>query len=397
MFIIVANFYAVLAFILYSLLRKGLRVLGKRSLFVVTWLLLFLRLLLPFSFTQNISRVLMFRKSIPVINPSRFPPINSTILKISLLLQQFKTIYLIGMMIWAVVYIYRFLLTIRFVKNQEANSYVDQRFSRDKITVYRSKNLDYPFSFSLLNSSIFIPEEYKKNLPLERYVLLHEIEHVAHRDSYILIVLSILKTLYWINPVIYLFCKNISNDLEILCDQAVLRKIGREKTEEYARSLVSVAMGDSASNTELCNSYANKFLKERIMNMKEKKRTRALYGLVILGLVFLLGFIFATEVLGYASVKISVEEPGESWSTNQNGESVGVSLTDGGALEAKMPDLVYARGIDGNYGYIRLKEKMQNSDANEDSSCGWSLYAEDGVTVIGSFMPQEPENIQMND
>ncbi len=72
-----------------------------------------------------------------------------------------------------------------------------------------------------------------------RVVLFHEIVHVAHRDSAILVATRFLCGLLWFNPIMWFAHRRLRLDVERACDDQVLTLTGRP--ERYARELVGMA------------------------------------------------------------------------------------------------------------------------------------------------------------
>ncbi len=86
----------------------------------------------------------------------------------------------------------------------------------------------------------------QKELPEQqlRLVLLHEIEHIRlNHIWYKTIIVAVLTTFYWWNPVLWLAYRLTCRDMELACDEAVLEELKPEERREYARTLVELGSG----------------------------------------------------------------------------------------------------------------------------------------------------------
>lgn len=86
----------------------------------------------------------------------------------------------------------------------------------------------------------------QKELPEQqlRLVLLHEIEHIRlNHIRYKTIIVAVLTTFYWWNPVLWLAYRLTCRDMELACDEAVLEELKPEERREYARTLVELGSG----------------------------------------------------------------------------------------------------------------------------------------------------------
>ena len=86
----------------------------------------------------------------------------------------------------------------------------------------------------------------QKELPPEqmRLVLLHEAEHIRLNHPYFkAIAVMGLTLLFWWNPILWLACRLTCRDMELACDQAVLKKLEPAERRDYARTLVELGSG----------------------------------------------------------------------------------------------------------------------------------------------------------
>lgn len=85
----------------------------------------------------------------------------------------------------------------------------------------------------------------QKELPEKQMelVLRHELAHVKGRHVWAKGLVMALMLFYWWNPIIWAAYRLTSRDIELACDEAVLKTLDREERREYARTLVELASG----------------------------------------------------------------------------------------------------------------------------------------------------------
>ena len=125
----------------------------------------------------------------------------------------------------------------------------------------------------------------------------HELWHIRRKDTHTKFFLRFCKALGWIHPFVWLAIKKAEEDLELSCDEAVLRGADRERRETYAQLLLSVA-GDS-SGFSTCLSASARTLRYRLKAVMPGKRKR-------LG-IFLLAAVTFLSYLSIGNLAVSTE------------------------------------------------------------------------------------------
>lgn len=75
----------------------------------------------------------------------------------------------------------------------------------------------------------------------ENTVLLHELLHLRSRDTFWTLVICLLRSLHWCNPLLVWCARKASADLESRCDQRVLERLEGEERRDYGRILLGMA------------------------------------------------------------------------------------------------------------------------------------------------------------
>lgn len=156
-----------------------------------------------------------------------------------------------------------------------------------------------PFTLGLIHPKIYVPD----TLAGEEldYIICHEKMHI-HRKDYLVKNLAFLVTaVYWFNPLVWTAFYFMERDMEMSCDEAVLREKGEEIKRSYSQSLLNFAGGECpAAVTPL--TFGENSVKQRVKNVlrykEAKKWTLGLGIAVILAVTALLFTVRGVQAQG---------------------------------------------------------------------------------------------------
>ncbi len=158
--------------------------------------------------------------------------------------------------------------------------------------VFVSERLKTPFVMGFLHPVIYLPEGLSG---AERaYVLEHERTHIGRRDPIVKLGAFLLMCIHWFNPVLWLSFFLMCKDMEMSCDEKVIKTLSEnhsvETKKDYASTLLSLASNHQFSfGGPLAFGEGN--IKKRIANVLQyKKRTvavSAVLAAVVLAVIFL--------------------------------------------------------------------------------------------------------------
>ena len=107
--------------------------------------------------------------------------------------------------------------------------------------VYLADHIGAPFVLGLVRPRIYLPSALPE---AEReYILLHERCHIRHLDHVVKLLAFLALCLHWFNPLVWLFFTLLGKDMEMRCDETVLRTLGAEVRADYSASLLRLATG----------------------------------------------------------------------------------------------------------------------------------------------------------
>jgi len=143
-----------------------------------------------------------------------------------------------------------------------------------------------PFSF--FNYIIYNPNSYScKDLEI---ILNHEKAHGRQLHSLDILITQLFATLLWVNPIVWLYKKDIQQNLEFLADRSAVSRLPSK--QNYQRTLLKVSVAPFC--TSITNNFYNSLIKKRIVMLNQStSKTRNLwkYTLILPALaLFLMSF-----------------------------------------------------------------------------------------------------------
>lgn len=107
--------------------------------------------------------------------------------------------------------------------------------------VWEHPDLASPFLLGVFRPRIYLPA----HLPAKTrfFVLAHERAHLRRFDHIVKPICYLALALHWFNPAAWIAFLLLSRDLEVACDQSVLRALGSQVKADYSAALLSVAAG----------------------------------------------------------------------------------------------------------------------------------------------------------
>ncbi len=97
-----------------------------------------------------------------------------------------------------------------------------------------------PFILGIIRPGIYLPSDITEEHI--HYVIAHEQAHLKHKDHWWKLLGFLLLAVYWFNPLVaaayVLFCR----DIELACDETVIKNMKIEEKKAYSHALVSCSM-----------------------------------------------------------------------------------------------------------------------------------------------------------
>lgn len=158
--------------------------------------------------------------------------------------------------------------------------------------VYYADHIDTPFVFGVIHPRIYIPSDLQgRNLS---YVITHERVHIRRKDHLIKILAYIVASIHWFNPFAWIAFRTLGKDMEMSCDEEVLRIMGEDCRESYARELIELSSMEHHV-TPVPLAFGEENPKRRIKNIMKHKKPLVISLIVAFVLIIVLFFGFMTS------------------------------------------------------------------------------------------------------
>jgi beta-lactamase regulating signal transducer with metallopeptidase domain len=158
--------------------------------------------------------------------------------------------------------------------------------------VYEAENLKTPFVIGLFRPRIYIPSGISGEE--RRYIVLHERTHIRRRDHIVKMFAYYALCLHWFNPLAWAAFWLCGADMEMSCDERVLKELGGELRCDYSMSLVR-----AAANRRIWNGSPLAFgeggMKERVKNVLNFRKPSRIIVVAAIALAAALTIGFAVN------------------------------------------------------------------------------------------------------
>lgn len=105
--------------------------------------------------------------------------------------------------------------------------------------IYESEFVDSPFVFGVVKPNIYLPMHMDEGTAA--YVIAHEHAHLARRDHWWKVLGYLVLALHWFNPLVWLAYILFCRDIELACDEKVVKGLDGAARADYSQALLSCA------------------------------------------------------------------------------------------------------------------------------------------------------------
>ena len=109
--------------------------------------------------------------------------------------------------------------------------------------IYRSENISSPFVFGIIKPKIYLP--FDMNEKDISHVLAHERAHISRMDHIWKPLGFLLLTVYWFNPLVWFGYILLCRDIELACDEKVIKELGDDERADYSEALLACSINGS--------------------------------------------------------------------------------------------------------------------------------------------------------
>ena len=131
------------------------------------------------------------------------------------------------------------LATYTIISYQRLNRKVDTAVHY-KDNIFQSENVSSPFVLGIINPRIYLP--FSMNEQDMEHVVAHEQAHIRRKDHWWKPLGFLLLTIHWFNPLMWLAYVLLCRDIELACDEKVIKELGNEQRADYTQALVACSV-----------------------------------------------------------------------------------------------------------------------------------------------------------
>ncbi len=107
--------------------------------------------------------------------------------------------------------------------------------------IYIADDIDTPFVMGIFRPTIYLPGSLE---PWERtFIIAHERHHIKRGDHIFKALGFLALTIHWFNPFVWAAFALAGRDMEMSCDEAVIRRMGEDVRADYSAALLNLATG----------------------------------------------------------------------------------------------------------------------------------------------------------
>lgn len=189
---------------------------------------------------------------------------------------------------------------------------------RQKENIFQSDYITTPFVMGIFRPSIYLPSSLQQEE--KEYIILHEQIHIKRCDHIWRLFAFGALVLHWFNPLVWAAFFLSGRDMEMSCDEAVMKKSKADVREDYSASLLNMASGKRLGG--VWTSFEGGNVKNRIQNIfayrKPAKSMVLAAVLVIFALFFTMGCNAKDSMETESTVTVTEETGAEAPAAEQD-------------------------------------------------------------------------------
>ena len=210
----------------------------------------------------------------PIISQSNTPMAGASVNPLQITIGIFEYIWIFGMIALA---LYTAISYWRLHRK------VDTAV-RYKDNIFQSENVKSPFVLGIIKPRIYLP--FNMNGQDLEHVVAHEQAHIHRKDHWWKPLGFLLLTIHWFNPLMWLAYVLLCRDIELACDEKVIKELGNEQRADYMQALVACSV--NRRMIAACPlAFGEVGVKERVKSVMNYKKPA--FWVIIIAVIICLG------------------------------------------------------------------------------------------------------------
>ncbi len=222
----------------------------------------------------------------PIISQSNTPMAGASVNPLQITIGIFEYIWIFGMIALA---LYTAISYWRLHRK------VDTAV-RYKDNIFQSENVKSPFVLGIIKPRIYLP--FNMNGQDLEHVVAHEQTHIHRKDHWWKPLGFLLLTIHWFNPLMWLAYVLLCRDIELACDEKVIKELGNEQRADYTQALVACSV--NRRMIAACPlAFGEVGVKERVKSVMNYKKPA--FWVIILAVIacVIVAVCFLTNPMGF--------------------------------------------------------------------------------------------------
>ena len=145
----------------------------------------------------------------------------------------FNILFIVYLAVLISIIIYSVLSYLRLKRTLKNSSVLEDN-------IYISSTIESPFVMGYFKPSVYLPSDLSETD--SRFVLKHEKEHIYYHDHLYKLLGYFLCVVHWFNPLIWLAYNCFSKDIELCCDERVIKKMNSSDRADYSAALLNLSI-----------------------------------------------------------------------------------------------------------------------------------------------------------
>jgi len=247
------------------------------------------------------------------------------------------------------------------------------------IRVVRDSGVGSPMIMGFLKPVLVLPDD---NYSEEEmfFILKHELIHYKHHDIYFKLLFVLVNAIHWFNPLVYIMQKEAVVDMELYCDESVIRQTGVAGRKAYAEALFSTMGRQYKKGTALTTRFygGKKIIKRRFKNvlLKSNKKNGWFVCVCVVCLILISGAMVGCSAVKNLPSEVQAETNPTDMMPSENGDTQTV-------LPVDNTDTLYDLPKTDDADTQTLP--AQESDANGNSGENLSADAQEIKNLVEEF------------
>lgn len=278
--------------IIILMLLRLIKRFPKRLVYSL-WALVFARLIMPFAISGSASLYnylgQFIKRLIPVGHLSDFNFTATNYLNLAIQYspleyrtQRLNQVFHVALLVWfwgTVMVLLLVVVQYRFICDQYSDSVLL------KGNIYRNDKAISPFLLGIVQPKVILNPKIDIDSVAADYIIAHENIHIKRHDNLWRLLGLVIACIHWFNPLVWLAFFYFLKDMELSCDEAVIKNYSPDERKEYANTLLSTVQVASAQ-TSMFAGFGKADTKTRILRVLSYQRI-SLFG-ILLSIIFFL-------------------------------------------------------------------------------------------------------------